>query len=382
MAPAEKKLVAALKDPLLAAMDVSEALEAWLNGRDAAHNGDTAAATDCWNTGLAKLRGLERLPAADWGPLPDATLTRLQEFTVNDTAGTTLQIVSWPVDSLTQYGVLVLPRRADSETPLPLLLYLHGAAYGVPVHALPWLAGMARQGYAIIAPALRGEPLFAGTSQIPESMRYQCEGGIENLDGEVDDALAAVAAARKLPGIRSDGFAVIGHSFGAGVGLLVSARAPDVACTVSYDAWLTNPFRYYWDRMRRGPNNWLSWAEFARQPAAAQLHGLMRRSVLHHADLLRAPLLLFIGGGYAGSVFHRSHEELTAALRQADKPFTYDVVPNGGHNFVLYYSSEPARYAYRRHMRFLREHWPPAATGRDPDPDPQDRDASATTDND
>jgi len=108
----------------------------------------------------------------------------------------------------------------------------------------------------------------------------------------------------------------------------------------------------------------------------------MRRSVLHHAERLQAPLLLFIGGGYAGSVFHRTHDELTAALRRLGKPFIYDVVPNAGHNFVLYTDSEPARYAYSRHMRFLREHWPPGGAAADTEP-AQDRDATtAPADND
>jgi len=150
---------------------------------------------------------------------------------------------------------------------------------------------------------------------------------------------------------------------GAGVGLLVAARSSDAACVVSYDAWLTNPFRYSWDRMRRAGNNWLSWEEFCNQPVADQLAGLMKRSIVHHADQIQCPLQLFIGGAYEGSVFHESHADFIAQLKKHKKTFTYDIVPDGGHNFVLYYNSTPARYAFRKHMVFLREHIPPASPG-------------------
>jgi hypothetical protein len=86
----------------------------------------------------------------------------------------------------------------------------------------------------------------------------------------------------------------------------------------------------------------------------------MKRSITHHADLIHCPLLLFIGGAYAGSVFHRSHQDFIANLRKYHKPYIYDVVPGGGHNFVLYYDSTPAKYAYRKHMAFLRKYLPPA----------------------
>jgi dipeptidyl aminopeptidase/acylaminoacyl peptidase len=221
---------------------------------------------------------------------------------------------------------------------------------------------MAEEGYVIVGPSLRGEDLFA-SNYVPKELAFRSEGEIENLDGEVDDALAAVSAAQKLPYVKKGEFGVIGHSFGAGVGLLAAARHPKACCVVSYDAWLVNPFRYYWDRMRRGANNWQSWADFCNQPVKDQLAGLMERSIVHNAETIHCPLLMFIGGGYEGSVFHQSHDDLTARLKELGKPFTYDVVPGGGHNFVLYYEDRPAKYAYAKHMEFLRKHLPPVKPG-------------------
>ena len=45
--------------------------------------------------------------------------------------------------------------------------------------------------------------------------------------------------------VQGGKFAVIGHSFGSGVGLLAAARHPDTCCVISYDAWLVDPFRFY-----------------------------------------------------------------------------------------------------------------------------------------
>ena len=361
MSSDEQDLVQALKEPMIAGMDVAEALQLWFDGREAAAARDTAAAAAAWRAGLEKLHDLAPLPKAEWPPMPDAQLSVLHNLTYPDTDAVTCSIVGWEVDGLKQYGVLIVPQCSAADRQFPLLLYLHGAAYGVPLHALPWLADIARTGYVIIGPAMRGEKLFATYSRLPASISYKCEGEIENLDGEVNDALSAVSGAKKLSCVKPGQFGVIAHSFGAGAGLLVTARSADVACMVSYDAWLTNPFRYYWDRMRRGANNWLSWAEYCNQPVRDQLAGLMRRSIVHHAELINCPLLLFMGGDYAGSVFHLSHDDLLARLRRHGKTYDDDVVPGGGHNFVLYYESAPAKYAFPRHMAFLKKHLPPVS---------------------
>ncbi|NOY80591.1 MAG: prolyl oligopeptidase family serine peptidase [Kiritimatiellaeota bacterium] len=370
MTPAESKLVEALKDPMVDAMNVQAALESWFAGRRADEGGKPEAAKAAWEKGLTQLNDLKPLPKGPVPPPPDGALKIMVRFRYPDTDGVNCYIVRWTVDNLKQYGVLLVPAVPKTHKPtpkFPLLLYLHGAAFGVPLYALPWLAGMVREGYVIIGPALRGEDLFATDADLGK-LNFKSEGRIENLDGEVDDALSAVAGARKLPMVAPGKFAIIGHSFGAGVGLLTAERATAIACMVSYDAWLVNPFRYYWDRMRRGPNNWLSWEQYCNQPVADQLRGLMKRSATHHAELIHCPLLLFIGGGYAGSVFHQSHEDFIARLKKYHKEFEYDVVPEGGHNFVLYYDSEPAKYAYKKHMAFLKKHLPPVRPPQAPGP--------------
>ncbi|MBT3375651.1 MAG: hypothetical protein HN742_15520 [Lentisphaerae bacterium] len=360
----EAALIAALKLPLLSGKNVEGALAAWFAGREAAETGDLTKAEAAWQLGRRELTDLKNLPKADWDPPNGTDFRLLRRIELNGMDGVECHIATWSVDHLKQYGVFMVPHSEDASARFPLVLYLHGAAFGVPLHALPWLAKISRAGYAIVGPALRGEPLFSTYSRIPREIDLHCEGEIENLGGEVDDALSAVAGALKLPCVSGHSFAILAHSFGAGVGLLAAARSPNVVCAVSYDAWLVDPFRFYWDRMRRGANNWWSWESYCNQPVAEQLAGLMRRSVLHHADLLRCPLLLFIGGGYKGSVFHLSHEDLVARLTALERDVTYDVVPDGHHTFVLAYDSPAARYAFERHTRFLHRHFPPSPQGR------------------
>ncbi|MDD4099284.1 MAG: prolyl oligopeptidase family serine peptidase [Lentisphaeria bacterium] len=356
---AEMALVEAIGQPLLEGYDVEAALQAWFDGRLLHSQGKNDAATDAWKAGLGQLQGLKRLPETTWGDIPEATFKVITELKLSSYPKVRIQVVEWTVSSLKQYGLVLAPAHPAPGAAYPLILYTHGAAFGIPNSFCGWLAELVNQGYVVVAPAMRGEPLFQ--MQFPINGReITCEGEIENLDGEVDDCLSMLNAAWKLPYVRPDEFAMVGHSFGAGVGLLAAARAGRRAkAVVSYDAWLVNPQRYYWDRMRRGANNWLSWADFCNQPAADQLRGLMTRSIVHNARHLQCPLLLFMGGAYDGSVFHLSHDDLRRELDRLNKTYSYVLVPDGDHNFVLREGSPPALFALRQQHEFLQRHYPP-----------------------
>jgi len=355
----EKAAVLALKEPLLGGLDVSSALQDWFDGRLLASQKNLPLAKAKWQEALAKLTGeLSPLPPVPKRPWPDGEFTFLEDLRVTEYPAVRCRVVSWKVGDLTQYGLLLLPREAK-ERSCRLFLYCHGAAFGIPNSFCSWLCQhLVKRNYAVIAPAMRGEDLFQ--RQIPiQGKPFVSEGEIENLDGEVDDCLSMLSAAWKLPEIVPGEFAMIGHSFGAGVGLLTAAVAGSKCkAVVSYDAWLVNPQRYYWDRMRRGANNWLSWEDYCCLPPLEQLQGLQKRSVIAQAEGLECPLLLFIGGAYQGSVFHLSHEDFCRRLKALDKAFQYQVIPDGDHNFVLW-DGEPARLALARQEEFLRKHYPP-----------------------
>ena len=364
----KRDLAFRLREPMAAGMDVSQALEAWFaaakaTGADAGKNRKKA-----YEAGFERLKKLRPLGPTQWPKNPvGVTLKQLEEVRipasvyqfsqVEKVTGVSCRIVEFKVGKLKEYGVIVQPTAPGKY---PLILYMHGAAFGVPTYSLPWLARLAASGYVIAAPALRGEDLFTSSRELGLAQEYRCEGKIENLIGEVDDGLAIVDGAFKLDTVAGGKFAVVGHSFGSGAGLLVAARSAQVSCVVSYDAWLTNPFRYYWDRLRDGANNWLSWEEYVEaHTVPEQLAGLKARSIVHNVGKVQAPMLLFIGGAYNGSVFHESHADLAKELRRLKKDFVYDIVPGGGHNFVLYCSSDPAQYAYKVQTEWLTKHHPP-----------------------
>ncbi|MDD3695858.1 MAG: prolyl oligopeptidase family serine peptidase [Lentisphaeria bacterium] len=354
----EQALVMALKDPLLQELNVEAALQQWFDGRLLHSQNKQEAAREKWHQGMTLLDNLQPLPPLSYGAAPKAEFSFLSELKLPNFDDVQMQVVSWQVNNLRQYGLLLAPRKKTPGQKYPLILYGHGAAFGLPNSFCAWLAQhLVRKGYIVAAPALRGEPLFQ--MQIPiNGKELVCDGEIENLDGEVDDCLAMLDAAWKLPYVRKDEFAMLGHSFGAGVSLLAVARMGEAAkAAVSYDAWLVNPQRYYWDRMRRGANNWLSWEDYCNQPVKKQLRGLQKRSLLHHVEGIQAPLLLFMGGGYEGSVFHLSHEDLCKKLKAHNKKYRYVLVPNGDHNFVLR-DGAPARFALPIQQKFLQEHYP------------------------
>ena len=356
--PDEKALVMALKDPLLAEMNVEDALQDWFAGRLLDTQNKQQAAREKWQEGLRKLDSLAALPSFQYSAPAKAEFTVLSELKLKNFPDVQLQVVSWQVANLRQYGLLLAPRQKTPGRKHRLVLYGHGAAFGVPNSFCDWLAEhFVQKGYVVIAPALRGEPLFQ--MQIPvNGKELVSDGEIENLAGETDDCLAMLDAAWKLPFVKAGEFAMIGHSFGSGVGLLTVARAGSAAkVAVSYDAWLVNPQRYYWDRMRRGANNWLSWEDFCNQPVSDQLRGLQQRSLLHNVDKLQARLLLFMGGAYDGSVFHQSHADLIEKLQKSGKKFHYELVPDGDHNFVLR-DGPPAQYALKIQQKFFAEHYP------------------------
>ncbi|HPY90377.1 MAG TPA: hypothetical protein PLT23_06590, partial [Lentisphaeria bacterium] len=64
---------------------------------------------------------------------------------------------------------------------------------------------------------------------------------------------------------------------------------------------------------------------------------------------------------YDGSVFHLSHADFRRELDRLEKKYTYVLVPNGDHNFVLREGSPPALFALQKQHDFLQQHYPPSS---------------------
>lgn len=344
-----------LKGPLCKGLDASAPLKLLLDGRKLFYAGKKEQAQKKWDAGLLLTKQkMGKLPQATWPKIENIELKLLEKYYL--AKDVSMQIISFSVDGLKQYGLFIRPETKDKNKKYPLILNLHGAAYGVPVYTLPFLKEVARQGYCIIAPSMRGENLFLGEVRPEKLNELRSEGKIENLKGEVNDALAAVNGAQKLPWVKKGKFGIIGHSFGSGAGLLCAVRTDQVAVVVSYDSWLMNPFRFYYDRLRHAGNNWRSWEYFVeRMDTKKQLSELMLRSVTHHADKITAPLLLFLGEDDV-SVYHKSHKDFKRALKKYKKTFELKIMKNGGHNFVLYQDQEPAKKAFKIQSQWLKKY--------------------------
>jgi dienelactone hydrolase len=363
-----------LEDGLTGGMDVSEPLKLYMKARAMGQN-TPMERLKLYYTAMRVLKNakLKPLPKTKWPALPKnvdlklRTSFKVQEsvwnaMTIPYDAKASFRVVEYKVDGLKQYAIMTEHKEKDR----PLIIFSHGAAFGVPDYMLPWMARIASYGYVVAAPSLRGEPLLVRSmADYPTVPDHLSEGSIENLKGEPNDILGLAIGLREKGLCAKGKYGIVGHSFGAGAALMATVRTKDIAFMVSYDAWLTNPFRFYWERLaNEGSMNdkaylWGSWEAFAKQPAKQQLTELMTRSIVHHAAQVNSPLLLFIGGSYNGSAYHYSHKELVKELKAHKKPFRYEIMPDGGHNFVLYSGVEPAVSAFKLQMAYTLKHLPP-----------------------
>lgn len=376
----QRDLAYRMEDLMIAGYDVDPALTLYMKGR-ALKFDEPIKQAQYYLKGMDALRKpMKPLPKAKWPANPkNIKLTFKETLKLPETLytmtglevvnGVTSRIVEFKVDGLKEYGVIAAPA---TKGKYPLIVFTHGAAYGVPDYMLPWMERLAKSGYVVAAPAFRGEDLlldnFAVITDIP---KYKCEGKIENYKGEPNDVLAIADGALKLPNVKGPKYALVGHSFGSGAGLLAAARTDKVSCIVSYDAWLVNPFRYYWECMTGDATGvdksylWGSWEEYLEAaPVKDQLKGLMERSIVHNAERLKAPLLMFLGGAYNGSAYHYAHKDFVKQLRKYKKKFRLEIIPGGGHNFVLYFDRQPAKVAYKMQMAWLKRYHPPVSVGK------------------
>ncbi|NQZ70295.1 MAG: hypothetical protein HRT89_19765 [Lentisphaeria bacterium] len=366
----QAKLGYAMEDSFTEALDVSDALGFYFKGL--ANGTDPVKAIALFKQGLSAM-------AKDSKQLRKRTLPKinkkqklkiLQKFNFskhNETLygkidGIILEIYEYKVGKLKQYGIVIRPDNKAGQ--YPVIVYCHGAASGVPIYTIPSMAKIAKDGYLIVAPSFRGEDLFM--DEIIGVPNPKSEGSIENLLGEPLDVLASGYGALNLPNAQGKKFAVIGHSFGSGAGLLALTMSKDIICMISYDAWMTNPFRFYWERLAGAYEGndkiglWGSWEAFCEQSSKEQLEGLMDRSVVHHAERITAPILMYTGGDkyYCDSAYRISHKLFAAKLKAANKVFEYFVMPDAGHNFVLYPSRNPAQKAYSMQKDWLKKYHP------------------------
>lgn len=159
----------------------------------------------------------------------DVRVVREEAMTLGG-APATLRILSHLVDGSTHYGAIIAPEGAPGS--LPVVVYGHGGDDGFDVDELSLLAGAlgsAAAGYVFIAPSFRSEPL------VLDGTTYLSGGEASPWDRDVDDALALLTAtAQVTPQADPTRVGIVGLSRGAGVGLLMAIREPEIDVVVEF----------------------------------------------------------------------------------------------------------------------------------------------------
>ena len=219
--------------------------------------------------------------------------------------------------------------RPSGHGPFPGVLFLHGSGHksgvdanGVADHRHPEIVGpvFARHGYAFLYLYRRGDGLSRsqGTPSADQMEQALRSGGQEArnrvqlrlLEGdEMDDALAGLAYLRARSDIDARRLAVVGHSFGASLALLVAERESALRGVVTFSG------------------SALSW------PHSPELRARLMRAV----DRARSPIFLIDAANDFSTDGPRA---LAAELTRLGKPNRLHIypatgtTPEEGHDFV------------------------------------------------
>ena len=241
------------------------------------------------------------------------------EETLAITAAFTRTLVTYPSDGLTIYGFMNVPH---GEGPFPVVLMLHGYIdpdiYDTLAYTIRYADSLARAGYLVIHPNLRG---FPPSDAGPDRFRVGMAVDVLNLM-----ALVRQQGGQPGPLQRADPHAIglWGHSMGGGIALRVVTVDPDVPAAVLYGSMSGDEVQNY-ERI-------LYWTDGERgqEELDTPEEALRRISPIFHLERIQA----------AVSIHHSDADEvvplewsldLCERLQALDKPvecFTYADLPH------------------------------------------------------
>lgn len=163
------------------------------------------------------------------------------------------QVVARPETLVVRSGTLQLRAllwRPKGKGPFPAILFNHGRGATPQTEGrLKGITELARvfvkHGYVFLAPFRRGEGLSAdqGTfigNSLEEERAANGEEAAKKLQvrllesDQLEDAVAGLAILRTLPQVDSQRIALVGHSFGGSLALLVAERESSVRAAVNF----------------------------------------------------------------------------------------------------------------------------------------------------
>ena len=309
--------------------------------------GEIAAVSAEWGTRDVSARGVEIV----------------QSDTV--TAGTVTQVavrvVAHSVAGARHYGAVGVPSGA-SPASLPLLVVGHGGDEGIDIDdallLLGFGLGSAADDFVFVVPSFRSEPLtFQGAE-------YRSGGSPSPWDWDVDDALALLRVAREItPEADTSRIGVVGFSRGAGVGLLMAIRDPQIDAVVEFfgptDFFGTFVQDVVEEALLGMPRNLPGLADLDAQFIQPLKRGeltiqdvrpeLIRRSTVYFVD--RLPQVQLHHGTADSTVPVSQAERLIEVMQDAGRQapgFESFLYPGGGHNPLTLFGSLDRTVAFLR----------------------------------
>jgi dienelactone hydrolase len=234
-------------------------------------------------------------------------------------AGIVIAQVGRPETVIVHNGAVNLPAqlwKPQGSGPFPAVLLNHGSGRSPeelrrlgPYEHNPEILGpvFMRHGYVLLYLFRRGIGPSAGQGASAVDLMNREAGGparnalqMELLQNrEMGDTLAALAVLRRLPGVDSRRIALIGHSFGGSLTLLMAEREPDVKAVVVFSA-----AGYSWDRSPE-----------------------LRKRLLAAAGQIKAPVMFI----HAANDFSTgAGKQLSARMTELGKPNLLKIYPPVG----------------------------------------------------
>lgn len=269
---------------------------------------------------IEDLTARARLDPGSSGAYGQGQLTIVETMAITNAFTRTL--VSYPSDGLTIYGFMNTPY---GPGPFPVAIVLHGyidpAKYNTLAYTTRYADALARAGYIVLHPNLRGYP---PSDSGPNTFHVGMAIDTLNLIGLVQRYAGKEGPLSQANGER---IGLMGHSMGGGITIRVLTVSPAVRAGVLYaamnaDEKINHEQRIIW---RRGQEETV-------EPLDVSEEDLGRISPVYYLDRIAAPVSIHHSRDDATVPFAWS-EDLAARLQSLGKEVDFYEYTNTPHTF-------------------------------------------------
>ncbi|MBM4186748.1 MAG: S9 family peptidase [Gemmatimonadetes bacterium] len=214
--------------------------------------------------------------------------------------------IRYQSDQLSISGYLFRPPAGTPGQPYPGVMYIHGGPTSQFADSyLPQAQFLARAGYLVLAPNIRGS---SGYGKAFEDANNPCW-----THCDLRDVVAGVEYLKKLPGVDTANMGITGNSYGGIMSMGAVAHAPGVfraaAPQSGYANWIS--FQDYNTELQHSKLNAYEWGPY---PDSAAVY--RRNSAIFSAHRVTTPVLLIQGAGL-DQVWRPGVYPITASLEFA-----------------------------------------------------------------